>query len=244
MNKEINIDERLAVLSSDVKKLITHFKLDRRKQSDDGGDSESLPDPDNALLENISASITELSTRKFFTKEQVEQLKVLAAAVSDYFEKRQNKEQAELKSLLEVIIGKLDEQQSTPQKTTTRREYSFSVDFKNSKAALTMITMGLAIAVLIGFNIHQFDRNSDLRDSDIKYRYVKMQLKASTEDIRRLESIFEYERNTDSVKTIRRQVERYEQLLKEYNQDEYRRRQDEARARKIEHEAGKIKGNK
>lgn len=238
MNKEIDIDERLAVLTSDVKKLIKYFKLDRRN----GGDSEMLLDPDAAILENINTVITELSARKFFTEEQVEQLKVIVASISDCSEQRAH--YAELKSLLETITGKLDEQQAAPQKTTTRREYNFSVDFKNSKAALTMITMGLAIAVLIGFNIHQLDRNSDLRDSDIKYRYVKMQLKASTEDIRRLESIFEYERNMDSVKTIRRQVERYEQLLKEYNQNEYRRRQDEARAREIEQEAATVKGNK
>ena len=240
MNKEINTDETLAVLASDVKKLIKYFKLDRRN----GGDGEVPSDPDGALLENINSSIIELSARKGFTDEQIEQLKVLATSVSDYFEQRQDEEQAELKSLLKVITTKLDEQQAAPQKTTTRCEYSFSVDFKNSKAALTMITMGLAIAVLVGLNIYQFDRNNDLRDSDIKYRYVKMQLKASTDDLRRLERIFNYDRNTDSMRVIRREVENYERLLKEYNERQYRIRQDEARAREIEQEAGKVKGNK
>lgn len=238
MNKETNIDETLAVLSSDVKKLIKHFKLDRRN----GSDGESLPDPDNVLLENICVAITKLSARKFFTEEQVEQLKVIVASTPDCSEQRAH--YAELKSLLETVTGKLDEQQAASQKTTARREYNFSVDFKNSKAALTMTAMALIIIVLLGFNIHQADRNSDLRDSDIKYRYVKMQGKGSAEDVYRLESIFEYERNTDSMKTIRRQVEDFERLLKEYNEKQCRIRQDEARAREIEQEAATVKGSK
>ena len=244
MNKEMNIDETLAVLASDVKKLIKHFKLDRRKQNDDGADNKPMPEPDNAILENINTGITELSARKFFTKEQIEQLKVLATAVSDYFEQRQDREQAELKSLLEIITGKLDEHQAAPQKTTARHEHYFTVDFRNSKAALTMTMMVLIIIVSLGFNIHQANRNSDLHDNDVKYRFVKMQGEASATDIYRLESIFEYDRNADSIKTIRRQVEDFERLLKEYNEKQYRIRQDEARAREIEQEAATVKGSK
>lgn len=244
MNNEMNIDETLAVLASDVKRLIKHFKLDRRKPGEGGGDNETSLEPDNAILENINTGITELSGRKLFTEEQIEQLKVIAATVSEYFRQRQDKEQAELKSLLEVITGKLDEQQAAPQKTITRHEHYFTVDFRNSKAALTMITMGLVILVSLGLNIQQANRNSDLRDSDIKYRYIKMQGETSAKELYRLESIFEYDRNTDSMKTIRRQVENFERLLKEYNEKQYRMRQDEARAREIEQEAATVKGGK
>ena len=71
-----------------------------------------------------------------------------------------------------------------------------------------------------------------------------MQGEASATDIYRVESIFEYDRNADSIKTIRRQVEDFERLLKEYNEKQYRIRQDEARAREIEEEAATVKGNK
>lgn len=242
MSTQINIDETLAVIASDIKKLVKHFKLDRRKQNDDGADNKPMPEPDNAILENINTGIIELSTRKFFTKEQIEQLKVIATAVSDYFEQRQNREQAELKSLLEIITGKLEEHQAAPQKTTARHEHYFTVDFRNSKAALTMTLMALVIVILSGFNIHQANRNSDLRDNDIKYRYVKMQGKASAADIYRLESIFEYDLNADSMKTIRRQIEDFERLLKEYNEKQYRIRQDETRAREIEQKAATVRG--
>lgn len=227
-----------------LKKLIKHFKLDRRKQNDDGTDNKPTPEPDSAILENINTGITELSARKFFTKEQIEQLKVLATAVSDYFGQRQVREKAELKSLLEIITGKLDEHQAAPQNTTTRREHYFTIDFRNSKAALTMTVMALIILISLGFNIHQANRNSNLRDSDIKYRYVKMQGEASATDIYHLESIFEYDRNTDSMKTIRHQVENFERLLKEYNEKQYRIRQDKARTREIEQEAATVKGSK
>ena len=242
MNTQTDNNETLAVIMSDLKKLVKHFKLDRRRQNDEGADNES--DPDNAILENISTAITELSARKSFTEQQIGQLKVIGAAVSDYCTAKQDERQTELKSLLAVITQKLDEHQAATQKTITRHEHYFTVDFRNSKAAITMTVMALIILVSAGLNIHQVYRNSDLRDNDIKYRYVKMQGKASAEELYRLRGIFEFDRNTDSMKVIRRQVERYEQLVKEYNETQYRQRQDEARSREIEQEAATVKGSK
>lgn len=242
MTKEINTDETLAVLASDVKKLIKHFKLDRRKQ----GEEENPANAEDAtsedqMLQQIAATVKELSEHRMLSDEQLNRI---INGAGEYLHQKQNNHLSELKPVLEVMAEKLDELPAEPQNSTVRHDHSYTVDFKNSKAAITIISLAIALLFSVGINIHQANQNSDLRDSDIKYRYVKMQLKASTEDLRRLESIFDYDRNTDSMKTIRRQVERYEQLLKEYNENEYQRRQDEARAREIEQEAATVKGNK
>jgi hypothetical protein len=89
------------------------------------------------------------------------------------------------------------------------------VDFRNSKAAITIITMALLILFSLGGNIWQLDRNIRLRDNGLKYRYIKMEGKASSRDLLRLETTFTYDRNRDSISVIREQVENYERLVKE-----------------------------
>lgn len=244
MSKEMNIDETLAVLASDVKKLIKHFKLDRRKQNDDETTDDSQSFTDSVLLQNIAAAVKEISERKLFTEEQIDSMNRIINGVGHYFHKGSDERHAELKALLEIISDKFEEYRAEPQNSTIRHDHTYTIDFRNSKAALTMTVMALIIIVSLGFNIHQVNRNSDLHDNDIKYRYVKMQGETSAADIYRLESIFEYDRNADSIKTIRCQVKDFERLVKEYNKKQYRIRQDEARAREIEQEAATVKGNK
>jgi hypothetical protein len=70
--------------------------------------------------------------------------------------------------------------------------------------------IGILILSLAIYNQRQ--TISQYRDNDLKYRYIKMQGRASDEDIYRLEAKFEY---ADSVFVIRKQVEEYEQLVKE-----------------------------
>ena len=244
MNTQSETNEMLAVLLSEVKKITKHLGLDRRKsgEGDPSGEVMHGSQTDAEILQNISTTIGELSTRKFFTNEQIEQLKVIAAAVSDYSDRERGKIHGELKMLLDPLNKKLDEHQSEPSQSTTRHEHHFTVDFKNSKAALTMTVMALLIVVSLGFNWHLTNRNSDLRDNDIKYRYIKMQGKASVEDIYRMESVFGFDRNRDSIRTVRHRVEKYEQLLKEYNERQLQNRLNDERARQIEQEAATVKG--
>lgn len=238
MNKEVEANETLAVIHSDVKKIVKHLRLDRRKSNDDGTDAESAPDPDNAMLESIHKAIADIAEQKSFTEEQ---LSKIIAGSGEYLYEKQDEHNTALKTVLKAICMKLDEQPTEPQKSTIRREHHFSVDFKNSKAALTMITMGFVILISLALNVYQADRNNVLRDNDIKYRYIKMQGKASPEDLFRLESIFTFDRNKDSVRMVRRQVERYEQLLKEYNEMQLQNRLNDARAKEIEQEAATVK---
>ena len=116
------------------------------------------------------------------------------------------------------------------------------MDFKNSKAAITIISLVVGLLASLFINFRQAERNNDLTDSNLKYRYVKMQGKAAPEDIYRLESIFGYDCNRDSIKMIRSQVEQYEQLLKEYNEKQLQIRLNDERALQIEQEAATVKG--
>jgi hypothetical protein len=95
-----------------------------------------------------------------------------------------------------------------------RKEHIFSVDFQNSKAAITIISMALLILLSLGGNIWQLNGNSQLKDNDLKYRYIKMLGETTQKNIFQLETIFTYDRNRDSISMIRKKIEDYERLVK------------------------------
>ena len=98
---------------------------------------------------------------------------------------------------------------------TIRKEHVFIMDFRRSKTAITITTLVLVILLSWTGNIWQLRNNNQLKDNDLKYRYIKMEGKASSQDLLRLETIFNYARNRDSISVIREQVGNYEWLVKE-----------------------------
>ena len=75
-------------------------------------------------------------------------------------------------------------------------------------------------------------------DSDLKYRYIRMQGQTNEENIYRLERQFRY---GDSIKTIRRQVEKYEDLVREQAERIERAKQNSNAAEQLQIEAELLK---
>lgn len=171
--------------------------------------------------EEIAALIRELRNhvnQNQFSPEHIKELQKNIVQISAYYLNKINDNFRELSTKLKDAIISIKEkidQLETPQNTVIRKEHVFIVDFRNSKAAITIITMALLILFSLGGNIWQLNRNIRLRDNDLKYRYVKMEGKASSRDLLRLETIFTYDRNRDSISVIREEVEDYERLVKE-----------------------------
>jgi hypothetical protein len=175
----------------------------------------------NFDTEEIAALMQELRNHlkpKQFSSEQIKELQKSIAQISAYSLNKISDNirglSTELKASIIPIKEKV-EQLKTPQNTVIRKEHVFTVDFRNSKAAGTIISMALIILFLLGGNIWQLERNTRLRDNDLKYRYIKMEGNANSRDLLRLETIFSYDRNRDSISVIREQVENYERLVKE-----------------------------
>ena len=176
----------------------------------------------NFDTEEIAVIMQELRNhlkQKQFSPEQIKELQKSMAQISAFslnkISDNIRRLSTELKATIISIEEKVD-QFKTPQNTVIRKEHVFTVDFRNSKAAVTIISMALIILFSLGGNIWQFDRNIRLRDNDLKYRYIKMEGKASSPDLLRLETIFSYDRNRDSISVIREQVEKYESLVKKH----------------------------
>ena len=72
--------------------------------------------------------------------------------------------------------------------------------------------MGIIILGLSYFIGNQRQTINQFKDNDLKYRYIKMQGQTNEENIYRLEKQFKY---SDSIKIVRKQVEKYEELVRE-----------------------------
>jgi hypothetical protein len=96
----------------------------------------------------------------------------------------------------------------------TLRPYRYATrDFQNSKAAITMISMALIILLSSGGNIWQLNRNIQLKDNDLKYRYIKSTKGINPENLYKLEDIFQYNRDKKLIREIRQNVENWEKAI-------------------------------
>ena len=80
--------------------------------------------------------------------------------------------------------------------------------------------------------IYQFKEN------DLKYRYIKMQGQTNEENLYRLEQQFQY---SDSIKIVRKQVEKYEELVKVQTEKLARMKRDSEEAEQLRKEAETVK---
>jgi len=73
-----------------------------------------------------------------------------------------------------------------------------------------MISMALIILLSFGGNIWQLSRNSQLKDNDLKYRYIKSTNGINPANLNMLEDVFYYQRDKKLIREIRQKVEGYE----------------------------------
>ncbi|BBL06880.1 DUF342 domain-containing protein [Alistipes dispar] len=90
-----------------------------------------------------------------------------------------------------------------------------TIDFKSSKSTLCMFGLSLAV-VCCGVHIHRLhDRIDSICDAELKYRYIRMKGEASSERIAELEDIFEWNRDDDKIRQLKKNVEQYERTIQQ-----------------------------
>lgn len=201
----------------------------------------------SAEITTLIEKLQETIDQKQFTPEQIEELRENMAefagcALGKSFEKLDG----DFEKITDLInqLNKKIEPLNVPQNFVIRREHAFSLDFKNSKAAITMIAMGLVILFSLAGNIWQSSRNSQLKDNDLKYRYINMQGEANPEILLKLETVFTYNGNKDSIAIIRKRVETYERLVKEQAEKVERARLNAKEAERLERDVESVKSRK
>jgi hypothetical protein len=158
-----------------------------------------------SLIEELKVKLNQPQ----FSKRQIENLGQIAANSINMINANFSKAFAELKSAITPIDEKINQIKSQ-QNVVIRKEHVFSVDFRNSRAALTMISMALVILLSFGGNIWQLYKNGQLGDNDLKYRYIKMKNGITFENFQKLEKIFIYERDEKKIGEIKKIVKENE----------------------------------
>ena len=170
--------------------------------------------------EKIEILLEELRTfaaQRQFTPEQINELQRNMTQVAAYSLGKTNNKLDQLFAGLSALIDPINKKidlVNLPEHFVNRKEhvYSFKLDFKNSRTAITIIAMGLAIFFSLAGNIRQFSLNSQLKNSDLKYRYIQMKGEINHKSLLKLDTMFTYEPNKDSIAVIQKQVEAYERL--------------------------------
>ena len=170
--------------------------------------------------ERIETLVEELRTfaaQRQFTPEQINELQQNMTQVAAYSLGKANNKLDQLFAGLSALIDPINKKidlVNLPEHFVIRKEhaYSFKLDFKNSPTAITIIVMGLAIFFSLAGNVWQFRLNSQLRNNDLKYRYIQMKGEINHEALLKLDTTFTYKPNKDSIAVIRKQVETYERL--------------------------------
>jgi hypothetical protein len=117
-------------------------------------------------------------------------------------------------------------------------QHCHTIDIGSSKVFISMVVMVLVILGLSYVIGEQRRSINQYKDNDLKYRYVKMHGQTNEDNLCRLERQFKY---NDSIKIIRKQVEKYEELVKEQEERIVRVKKNEEGVAKLRKEAESLK---
>ena len=102
--------------------------------------------------------------------------------------------------------------QQPPQKPQPQKHHHV-IDLKSSKVVKYLLMQWGIILFFTGFNALLICTNMELRDNDLKYRYIKS-VNPNNDFIHRLEKTFKYERDREEIRNIRKKVKKYEDDVK------------------------------
>lgn len=134
-------------------------------------------------------------------------------------------------------ISKVLEQVKQPVKT----EHRHIIDIQSNWVFFSLI--GLSVTLLVcGVIIYtQKQTIAQSQDNDLKYRRILMKDGASAGDLKELQNMFDYHRDPQAIKELRKDVEKYERLIQEQAQKSEQSRLDAAHAEQLQKEAENLK---
>jgi len=140
-----------------------------------------------------------------------------------------------VKEQLEAVIEEI----RTPAKVEHKHRYTINI--ASSKVFLSLVIMSFVIvglSITIGEQVKIINRH---KANDLKYRYIKMRGQINEESLYRLECQFYY---SDSIKIVRKQVEKYEELVKDQAEKIERMKQNSKEVEQIKREAESFRERK
>jgi hypothetical protein len=223
MNNEI---ENIQITLDGFSEILSEIKMEVQSLQKAGdGDSALKVDLLNKIVQTIDES------KKGITAEE---LKAYSTAVVATMRQLQDEANDSFSRFLNEKISELERITKQPGIVENR----YSVDFKSSKIFIALIIMAFIILGLSYIIGEQKRSISQYKDNDLKYRYIKMQGQIDEENLYRLEQQFKY---GDSIKIIRKQVKKYEELVQEQAERIERAKRDSEEADRLQKDAESLK---
>jgi hypothetical protein len=122
--------------------------------------------------------------------------------------------------------------------STVEHQHHYTIDIRSNWFFFSWVALVIVIVGLFWAITNQRQTISQYRESDLKYRYIRMQGQTDEESIYRLEQQFQY---GDSIKIVRKQVEKYEELVKEQAERIKRAKRDSEEAERLRKETEILK---
>jgi hypothetical protein len=144
----------------------------------------------------------------------------------------------------EAAVEQLDNAiEEVKKPTIVEHHHRHTIDFNIHSNWFFFSWVGLAIVVSVLFwaLADQRETINQFKENDLKYRYIKIQGQTNEENLYRLERQFQ---NNDSIKIVRKQVERYEELVKEHAERIERDNESNKKISEIQQKVNSLKSNK
>ncbi len=152
-----------------------------------------------------------------------------------------DKENRQTHTLIEQV-GQAVEAAAKPENLPVQEHrHTYTLDLKSSKTFLTMFVMLGGIFLQAAFIYRISDNNRQLAVNDLKYRYVKMWGKISEKELTELETVFWDEQYRNLRDTVRNQVERYEEAVRQRAEQLEQAASKERKAKKLLDEVKKLR---
>ena len=153
-----------------------------------------------------------------------------------------DKENRQTRTLIEQV-GQAVEALAKPDTLPVQEHrHTYTLDLKSSKTFLTMFIMLGGIFLQAAFIYRISENNRLLAANDLKYRYVKMCGKIGEKELMELETVFWDEQYRTLRDTVRNQVERYEEAVRQQAEQLEQATIKERKAKKLLEDVKRLRG--
>ena len=179
--------------------------------------------------------------------------KMDSAAVYELFETIRNKLEKQEKKQTESVKVDIDvspidaaterfvkaaAEANKPSIIEHQHRHKIDIDIQSNWFFFSWVALFFIIGALFWVIADQREIINEYKENDLKYRYVRMQGQTNEDAFTRLEHQFQY---SDSIKIIRKQVERFEDLVKEQAERIERAKRNSEEAEKLKKELKVLK---
>ncbi len=113
------------------------------------------------------------------------------------------------------VLSKMEDlkQITISQKPDSKVRHYHIIDLRSSKVVITIVGLSVLLLASLFVNVQQVIVNSRMTDNDLKYRYIKSTNGINSENLSKLEDIFQYPRDKKEIREIRQNVENWEKTI-------------------------------